>query len=843
MSQPIAVPKKEDPSKRRERLENEHLSTVISASLETFSQYNKEHNFDSFQDFKDKMPHLMPEDWIISKKSDYIDYILMSDEPYPVLKCVVRVNNNLLVDIFSDNIKLKVLGRRTFPSKVGNFNEIDNILECCMKHFIKSTDKDYLVERYIQVINNALDKLLEQNLECEKAVSFFKEQISLLNVCKTKSRYSPQFLIFSSLLHSISPHAYCFFRSSNYVRLPSPSTLKLLSSKLGANPKFEQNNMLRYISSKFKLLENNDKTVMILMDEIHLKSSLDYKTGDIVGNAFDGCEAATSACVFMINSFKSSYKDVVHILPCKKLSGEALHDILKQIIIGLENIGFKILAVVSDNHTVNRKAMSLFCNPPELKISYAHPVDQTRNFFFLFDSVHILKCIRNNWLNNKSQQMIFPKFDNPAVYQIASFDSLKEMYTFEKSSLIKYGYGLDLKSLYPSSLERQNVNLALKIFNHNISKALIEIGSHKNFTNYQDTSEYVEIISTWWDIVNVKSPLKGLRLRNKFQEPITVKSVEIKDFMTKFLKWLDCWKVEKYTDGTLTKETHYALQHTTDALLQLSDHCISSEGYSYFLCGKVQTDNLEERFGQYRQLSGSQYHVSVRQIFESEGKLRMQSALPLILKSHEFGDVILDSKKINDYMMDFFNSNENLSENCTNEIPVFFSTLYIDDDEIDMLPDHLWPIITYIAGYCSHVSLKNLKCDYCEIFLVAVDSENSQPHNNLIRANDRGGLKYPASDIIRCTSFVYLIVQKIISSDYEAEFLKLTNQKKILSSICLSLLPEEMLLGHNCPQHTKEVLIKNIVNVTLNILLNNYVKIKNDRTVNKNMPQLKRIKV
>jgi hypothetical protein len=53
-------------------------------------------------------------------------------------------------------------------------------------------------------------------------------------------------------------------------------------------------------------------------------------------------------------------------------------------------------------------------------------------------------------------------------------------------------------------------------------------------------------------------------------------------------------------------------------LLEMTKYCITELNMTYLLPGKVQTDSLENRFGRYRQLSGSQYHVSLRQIFESE---------------------------------------------------------------------------------------------------------------------------------------------------------------------------------------------------------------------------------
>lgn len=45
-------------------------------------------------------------------------------------------------------------------------------------------------------------------------------------------------------------------------------------------------------------------------------------------------------------------------------------------------------------------------------------------------------------------------------------------------------------------------------------------------------------------------------------------------------------------------------------------------GFQYVLLGNIQSDPLERRFGVYRQMSGANYYVSTRQLFESERKLR-----------------------------------------------------------------------------------------------------------------------------------------------------------------------------------------------------------------------------
>lgn len=54
----------------------------------------------------------------------------------------------------------------------------------------------------------------------------------------------------------------------------------------------------------------------------------------------------------------------------------------------------------------------------------------------------------------------------------ASFLSLKMLYEIESVNLLKYGYTLSSKALWPTNMERQKVSLALQIFNSNISQGL-----------------------------------------------------------------------------------------------------------------------------------------------------------------------------------------------------------------------------------------------------------------------------------------------------------------------------------------------------------------------------------
>ncbi|KAG0418297.1 hypothetical protein HPB47_004972 [Ixodes persulcatus] len=228
----------------------------------------------------------------------------------------------------------------------------------------------------------------------------------------------------------------------------------------------------------------------------------------------------------MVRSLKCKFKEFAHIVPVHRLDAEFLHKMLKDVICGLEKIGYRLACVVSDNNSVNRNAMSHFESPASNRIVYQHPSDPARPLFFGIDPVHILKCIRNNWINQKNDQVCFyfPEMQTNAAQsermQTASFSTISDLHSKECDQLLKYGYGLPRKALYPSNIERQNVKLALQIFNDSLPVALRALGAKHNMFSFEATANFIDIIPKWWKIVNVKTPWKGKRLRDQFQQPV-----------------------------------------------------------------------------------------------------------------------------------------------------------------------------------------------------------------------------------------------------------------------------------------------------------------------------------
>ena len=176
-----------------------------------------------------------------------------------------------------------------------------------------------------------------------------------------------------------------------------------------------------------------------------------------------------------------------------------------------------------------------------------------------------------------------------------------------------------ISKVLSSTLERQNVNLVLKIFNEYTVQGLLTLWKQKSLLNFAEVTEYIDVFYIWWTIMNVKIPYKGCRLRKKYFNTLWVNEENFR-FLSVFCNWLESWNSISGRNGILTKDTFTALHYTTYEFLELTKYCIEELKMQYILPGKFQTDHLEVRFGQHQQFSGDQYNISIQQVFKCEKK-------------------------------------------------------------------------------------------------------------------------------------------------------------------------------------------------------------------------------
>ncbi|XP_072144652.1 uncharacterized protein [Dermacentor andersoni] len=628
---------------KKARRENAALQEAMRRSLESNELEHKRNKISSYEELKAKPSGICNTTfWTISVDEKCVMFLLIENDPSPNAKCALLVLSDLSLSVFLNGVKLQSLPwGSTVPIQVCDTSSLSLLLEEIEKHFhdIPEVTKESKETKVLHLVSSLLADVIEDSdtpKEHSALLKFLGEQITLL---LAKQRvYSPELLVLASIMNSISPHAYHFTRAASRIILPHPSTLRRVCSNYKADPLLEQKqtHYLSYIRERVKSMQDHEKTVTRMIDEIHIKPYFDYKGGTIVGSSVHSTEPTTTAHVFMVQSLLSANKDVIHIPPVSIMSAEILHEHAKNIILNVEKMGLKVIAVVTDNNALNRKMMSLFAASPQLSIVYPHPADNARPLFYVVDPVHLLKCVRNNWINQKHHGtcLYFPEMDlngtmpeGPPRMKAASFAAVRQLYSAEKSSLVKAGYRLNAKAVNPTSLERPNVKLVLDLINEFVSNALRTHGSALKIAQAESTALFIDIILTWWRIVNVKDPCKGQRLRDSMQYPVTSVGDTQLTLLSAVVDWLDAWIRIGASSGSLTKETHSALRLTCYCLVELSRYCLEELHFKYVLLGKFQTDALEDRFGRYRQLAGAQYHISVCQLYECEKKLRLQKLL------------------------------------------------------------------------------------------------------------------------------------------------------------------------------------------------------------------------
>ncbi|KAF2366592.1 Reverse transcriptase domain [Trinorchestia longiramus] len=163
---------------------------------------------------------------------------------------------------------------------------------------------------------------------------------------------------------------------------------------------------------------------------------------------------------------------------------------VKEAAAAVERTGGRVIKSVTNNHKVNQQYCKLFERLGDCSATAKHPLDNERVWFLLFDTVHLLKCIRNNWISDKGQKI---SLDNETT---ASFADVKELYESEKGSILTTTI-LTQFAVNPSPLQLQNVQYVLKVFNDKVVAVL-------KLRGCPDTAKFIQIILNWWNVVNVE---------------------------------------------------------------------------------------------------------------------------------------------------------------------------------------------------------------------------------------------------------------------------------------------------------------------------------------------------
>ena len=299
---------------------------------------------------------------------------------------------------------------------------------------------------------------------------------------------------------------------------------------------------------------------------------------------------------------------------------------------------------------------------------------------------------------------------------------------------------MSFAALYPTNFEKQEVPLAVNVFNE---KTIAELTG-------TDSLVMVQNVTKMWHIINVKTPSAGHRLNDPHRFPISDPNDSRLAFLVEIANCFNAME-SQYTHrvGSLTVDTRKALHLTlhglvdmakmflvdTRKVLHLTLHglvdmakmFLVDKNFDYILLGHFQSDPIEGEYGVSRQDSGGNFYISYEQTLSS-----------MILRRIKLFD-----------KLDMPYSNDHFNDECCNRDLIEKEIDFLDKiSSSSDLSEVESPTLYYVSRYVA--SKLNIGLD-------APETQRQFQPSEFTRKVSRGLLKHPTEDLyeLAMTLFTY----------------------------------------------------------------------------------------
>ncbi|CAI6369848.1 unnamed protein product [Macrosiphum euphorbiae] len=393
--------------------------------------------------------------------------------PIESKKCCVKlftgdnknVQNELGVEPLGDNIL-------DISSNV-LIERLQNDLEQCKKKneiLLTENNKLRTTVKTLKDRMNLEDNRFESRFGKLLSNLFTSTQIKfLLHPTKKICRWLPEDISSAITLRSVSPKAYRYLRNKKGFPLPGLSTLRSWASKFSVEPGL-LHGVLSLMKSKGDTMETNDKLTILCFDETYISKRIcfDKKNEQVLG-------PHKSVQTVIARGLINNWKQPIYYNFDERMTKEILNKIIEE----LSEVGFNVVAIVSDSGSTNVglwKSLDISIN----NTSFEHPKLNSRIHVFA-DVPHLLKLARNHLLDSG---FILPngKFIGKNI--------LHEVLNLNYGKDYKFAHKLSERHLFVEGSGRMNVRLAANVFSNSVSKAIAYCGEK----NCPDKYNWKEVI-------------------------------------------------------------------------------------------------------------------------------------------------------------------------------------------------------------------------------------------------------------------------------------------------------------------------------------------------------------
>lgn len=188
-------------------------------------------------------------------------------------------------------------------------------------------------------------------------------------------------------------------------------------------------------------------------------------------------------------------------------SAEDLQRLLAKALVLLEDHGARVLSVVCDGCTSNKKLWSLLgvkADESGVTNHILHPTVPDDKVFFMLDPPHAYKCIRNHIFTHNVVQ---------SCGQIFSYDLIVLLFKEDQRQTggLRVCFRLTNSHIYPTNFQKMSVKLAVQIFSDSVADAFEyfrnkhpdeEIRTKFRYTHHIE--ELLRLLNAAFDILNAR---------------------------------------------------------------------------------------------------------------------------------------------------------------------------------------------------------------------------------------------------------------------------------------------------------------------------------------------------
>ena len=471
-----------------------------------------------------------------------------------------------------------------------------------------------------------------------------------------------------------------------------------------------------------------------MVDEIYVKPSLLFHGGTVFGRAVnDPTSLASSMLGIMINCLMGGPSFLLKMIPVKGMDSEFLFQQVSAAMDLIKSIDAKVISVICDGNRTNQSFFKKFPTVPE------RPWLTVDNTYLLFDFVHLIKSIRNNWLTEMTEELVF---EDDGQKFTARWKDILALFNAERSSSgertgVRGSSRLTEVAVRPKPIERQKVATCLRVFCDETCAAL---RTNPETKDADGTCRFIQKVVDVWKILNVRTKGKDIRHRDPreavIESPDDPRLTQLKNEAEFF------FEMRKKPGGkrmkTLTKDTATALHHTLMGLSDLTKDLLSTS-HRYVMLGHQSTDPLEKEFGKLRQGSGGTYFINVQQVLEKLDIKKARLLLRLNVDPSAFHVDPGHSCELCDFQMG------DKTVEILDSLPELEKSIHATVKES----------LVHMAGYVTK------KDELSEEALIDCTTFYFEKYGKYTKDIDRGGLKIPSDKSVQWSIFSYIIFNTV----------------------------------------------------------------------------------